>query len=398
MQLPAIPSIMTTDPRTVRGAMREAARHAPAAIEEGTGIVYILGYDECRRVLNDKQLGGGELALFDLAGLTEGPLREWYAGIMFANDGAPHHRLRRLVSKAFTPGAVQTLRPIAAALVNERLARLQEVGTGDLVERLHDVPMYVMCALLGVPDSDVPRFLEWVDALTPVFVLMTPEQIEAATAAIGALIDYTADLCRRREVEPASDLISALIAAEEDGDRLTRAETAAMIANLLVAGHDTTASQICCSSLTLLQRPDVMAMVRNNQDLLASITEETIRFEPSIVSSGRVPTKPYDAAGLTWPAGTFLMCAGITANRDPEIWDRPDEFVPDRFLVSNTPKMMSFGAGSHFCLGAWLAPMTLEEVVRGICHVGPTLAADVDKLEWIAPLGAYPKYLPVALV
>jgi cytochrome P450 len=257
--------------------------------------------------------------------------------------------------------------------------------------------MYVMCALLGVPDADVPRFLEWVDALTPVFVLMTPEQIEAATAAIGALIDYTADLCRRREVEPASDLISALIAAEEDGDRLTRAETAAMIANLLVAGHDTTASQICCSSLTLLQRPDVMAMVRNNQDLLASITEETIRFEPSIVSSGRVPTKPYDAAGLTWPAGTFLMCAGITANRDPEIWDRPDEFVPDRFLVSNTPKMMSFGAGSHFCLGAWLARMTLEEVVRGLCHARPTLAADVDTLEWIAPLGAYPKSIPVTV-
>ena len=257
--------------------------------------------------------------------------------------------------------------------------------------------MYVMCALLGVPKADVPRFLEWVDALTPVFLVMTPEQIKAATPAIGALLDYTADLCRRRKAKPANDLISALIAAEENGDRLTRAETAAMIANLLVAGHDTTASQTCCSSLTLLQRPDVMAMVSSNQEILSSVTEETIRFEPSIVSSGRVPTAPYDAAGLTWPAGTFLMCAGITANRDPEIWDRPDEFVPDRFLESNSPKMMSFGAGSHFCLGAWLARMTLEEVVRGITHLGPILAADVDTLEWIAPLGAYPKSLPVTL-
>jgi cytochrome P450 len=328
MQLPTIPSIMTTDPRTVRAAMREAARHSPAAVEEGTGLVYILGYADSRRVLNDKGLNGGELALFDLVGLSEGPLRDWYAGIMFAMDGGPHHRLRRLVSKAFTPGAVQALRPIAAALVNERLAQLQADGSGDLVELLHDVPMYVMCALLGVPEADVPRFLEWVDALTPVFTVMTPEQIEAATTAIGALLDYTADLCRRREAEPASDLISALIAAEENGDKLTRAETAAMVANLLVAGHDTTASQTCCSSLTLLQRPDVMAMLRSNQSLLSSVTEETIRFEPSIISSGRVPVSSYEVAGHTWPAGIFLMCAGITANRDPEIWGRPDEFLP----------------------------------------------------------------------
>ena len=397
MQLPTIPSTMTTDPRTVRAAMREAARHAPAAIEEGTGLVYILGYADSRRVLNDKDLKGAELVLFDLVGLTEGPLRDWYAGIMFAKDGDPHHRLRRLVSKAFTPKAVQTLRPIAAALVNERLAKLQADESGDLVELLHDVPMYVMCALLGVPEADVPRFLEWVDALTPVFIVMTPEQIEAATSAIGALLDYTADLCRRREAEPASDLISALIAAEEGGDRLTRTETAAMVANLLVAGHDTTASQTCCTSLTLMQRPDVMAMLRSNPNLLSSITEETMRFEPSIVSSGRVPVSPYEVAGQTWPAGTFLMCAGITANRDPEIWDRPDEFLPDRFLASDAPKMMSFGAGGHFCLGAWLARMTLEEVVRGVCDLEPTLATDVHTLEWIAPLGAYPASLPVTL-
>jgi len=397
MELPIIPSTLTTDPRRVRTAMREAARLGPVGVEEGTGLVYIWGYADCRHLLNDSDLRGAELALFDLVGLTEGPLRDWYAGIMFANDGAPHHRLRRLVSKAFTPGAVKTLRPNAAALVNERLARLRADGSGDLVKLLHDVPMHVMCALLGVPKADVSRFLEWVDALTPVFVVMTPKQIEAATAAIGALLDYTSNLCRRREVEPASDLISALIFAEEKGDRLTRAETAAMIANLLVAGHDTTASQACCTSLTLLQRPDVMTILRGNQNLLSSLTEETIRFEPSIVSSGRVTVSPYEVAGLSWPAGTFLMCAGITANRDPDVWDRPDEFLPDRFLAPDAPKMMSFGAGGHFCLGAWLARMTLEEVVRGVCNLGPKLAVDVDNLEWIAPLGAYPRSLPVTL-
>ncbi|MEH6635884.1 MAG: cytochrome P450 [Halioglobus sp.] len=397
MELPTIPSIKTTDPRVVRAAMRDAARHAPAAIEEGSGLVYVLGYHDSRRVLLDRELKGGELALFDLVGLNEGPLRDWYAGIMFAQDGPPHHRLRRLVSKAFTPRAVQTLRPIAAALIDKRLARLQAAGSGDLVALLHDVPMHVMCVLLGVPEADVPRFLDWVDALTPVFVVMSPAQIEAATAAIDSLLDYTTDLCRRREAEPADDLISALIAAEEDGDRLTRAETAAMIANLLVAGHDTTASQTCCSSLTLLQHPHVMALLQGDADLLASVTEETVRFEPSISASGRVPASPFEVAGEIWPAGTFLMCAGITANRDPQVWDRPDDFVAERFLAPGAPKMMSFGAGGHFCLGAALARMTLEEVVRGVSALAPTLAADVDTLEWIAPLGAYPRSLPVTV-
>lgn len=397
MQLPIIPSITTTDPRLVRAAMREAARQAPAAIEEGSGLVYLLSYSDSERVLKDKSLNGAALSLFDLVGLTDGPLREWYAGIMFANDGPPHHRLRRLVSKAFTPGAVQSLRPIAAALVNDRLEYLEKRGEGDLVELLHDVPMYVMCALLGVPEADVPRFLEWVDALTPVFVVMTPKQIEAASTSITSLLDYCTDLCRRRELTPENDLISALIAAEEDGDKLTRVETAAMIANLLVAGHDTTASQTCCSSLTLMQHPEVMAMLRSDASLLSSITEETVRFEPSIASSGRVPTEDYEVAGETWPAGTFLMCTGLTANRDPGIWDRPDDFVADRFLAPDTPKMLSFGAGGHFCLGAWLARMTLEEAVRGVSQHAPTLAVEVDTLEWIAPLGAYPKSLPVTM-
>ena len=160
---------------------------------------------------------------------------------------------------------------------------------------------------------------------------MTPEKIGLATAALASLPAYATDLCRRREANPAGDIISALIAAEEDGDRLTRAETAAMVANLPVGGHDTTASQICCSALTLLQRPDVMAMLCNDPGLLASVTEETIRFEPSIVSSGRVPEGPFEVAGERWPAGTFLMWAGITANRDPDIWDRPEDFVPRRF-------------------------------------------------------------------
>ncbi len=397
MPLPTVPSLNVASPPIARAALLEAASQSPLAIEEDTGIAYVLGYEDCRRVLNDRALTGAQLALFDLVGLHEGTLRDWYSGIMFATDGEPHHRLRRLVSKAFTPGAVDQLRPIAARLVSERLQPLRDTGAGDLVELLHPVPMYVMCALLGVPDSDVPKFLAWVDAVTPVFSVMTPEQIAAATDAIDSLLEYTDELCQRREKEPGDDLISALITAEVDGDKLTRAETVNMVANLLVAGHDTTASQTCCSCLTLIQIPDVMARLREEPALLASITEETVRFEPSIGASGRVPSTDYEVAGQVWPAGTFLMCASITANRDPSVWEDPDSFIPERFMSKDSPKMMSFGAGAHFCLGAWLARMTLEEVVRAVSDLDPRPAAPVESLDWIAPLGAYPSALPVRL-
>ena len=142
--------------------------------------------------------------------------------------------------------------------------------------------MRVMCKLLGVPDEDVPTFTTWVSVLSPIFGIMTPEQIVAATNAITQLLAYTNGLCARREADPADDLISALIAAEHDGDRLTRFETTEMIANLLVAGHDTTSSQIACSLLTLLATPSLLAEVRDDPALIASIVTETIRLEPGL--------------------------------------------------------------------------------------------------------------------
>lgn len=395
MSIVMLPPASQTEIPTYRAALRDAARHWPLAVEPETGVVHLLHYRDVRQVLLDPKLNGGGIAHFDLMGIHDGPLREWYAGIMFALDGASHHRLRRLVSRAFTPRAVAGLRPIAAALIDGRLAKLQADGGGDLVACLHDVPLAVMCALLGVPAADVPRFLAWVDALTPVFSFMTPEQADAASGAVTALLGYCIELRHKRLADPADDLISALIAAEEDGDRLTADETAAMIANMLVAGHDTTASQSILSALTLMQHPEAMAALRADPSLLESMAEEVVRFDPSIVASGRIPDTDYEIAGQLFPAGTFFFCNGLTGNRDPAVWDRPDDFLPERFRAEDAPKMLSFGAGGHFCLGAWLARVTLQEMVRGISAVAPRLAVDPDSLEWIAPLGQYPRALPV---
>jgi cytochrome P450 len=393
----SIPLASALDPAEWKARMLAAAEQGPTAIEATTGMIYVLRHREVEHLLHEPRLRGIGLSLFDHMGIADGPLRDWYGSLMFTNDGPRHDRLRRLVSKAFTPRAVGRLRPIAAALVAERLATVRGRGGGDLVAAFAGVPMHVMCALLGVPPASVPDFVAWVDALSPVFGIMDRAQIEAATAAVVQLLAYVRELVADRAEAPADDLLSSLVRAEPDGDRLTRDETVAMVANLLVGGHDTTASQIGCTALTLLVRPHALEALRAEPDLLSALVNETIRFEPSILGAPRTVAAPLEIAGVERPAGAVVMCSFLTANRDAEAWRDPNEFAVRRFTEPGTPPLLSFGGGPHFCLGAALARMTLEEVVRGLAAVELRLAADPDELAWVQSLGRSPARLPVEI-
>jgi len=191
--------------------------------------------------------------------------------------------------------------------------------------------------------------------------------------------------------------MTALIRAEHDGDRLTRDETVTMVANLLVGGHDTTGSQVGCTLLTLLVRPGALAEVRSEPALLAPLVSETIRFEPSITFAPRTVVAPIEICGIERPAGTMLACTFLTANRDPEVWRDPDAFVSRRFVEPEAPRLLSFGGGPHYCLGAALARTTLEESVRGVAEIAPQLNAAPDSLEWSQVLGRSPARLPVTI-
>ena len=332
-----------------------------------------------------------------MADIADGPLRRWYAGIMFSNEGQPHHRLRRLVGKAFTPQAVQTLRPVAAALIAEQLAPLKAAGDGDLFAALRHIPMYVMCDLLGVPKVAVPDFVAWVAALSPTFGVMTSDEIEAATAAITLLLDYVNAMLEERNHAPGDDLISALLHAEDDGDRLTRQETADMVVNLLIGGYDTTASQTACTLFTLLQRPELFDDARADPALIPLLVDETIRFEPAIGTAPRMAKAEFEVAGTVHPAGTVIFLATMTANRDPAVWADGDTFKARRFAKPDAPKLLTFGGGAHFCLGTWLARLVLEEVIRGVAELSPRLTVAPETIEWVSPLGQNPARLPVSV-
>ncbi len=343
----------------------------------------------------DPRLQGIGLLLFDVMGILDGPLRDWYGRLMFTSEGDYHRRMRSLVSRAFMPKSVEGLRPTAAQMATEAVGAVSEDG-GDLIDTCSTLATGLTCRLLGVPDGDVNVFQSWATTLSPVFNVMTPEQVVDATAAITELLSYVDDLMTRRRQNPGPDLISALLAAEVDGDRLNHDETTAMIANLLVAGHDTTGSQIPCSVLVALAHRDRLVGAEHDQTRLANAVTETMRLEPSIPVLPRTTVDSVESHGTVIPAGSIVYLCTATANRDPSAWVNPDGFEPDRFN-GPTPRVLTFGAGAHYCLGTALAKVAVEEYLRAVLAATPPLhlAEDPAEVPWRRVLGRSPARLQV---
>jgi cytochrome P450 len=391
------PTISTLGGLDIQGVLLEVATESPTAIESGTGIIWVLRYEEVNQIILDQRTVGVGLEMFDMMGIDDGPLREWYGSLMFTTEGQTHVRLRRLVNRAFTLRSTAALRESTGVLVAEIYAQLVADGGGDLIPAFRQVPMKVMCRLLGVPEDDSAIFGDWVDALSPTFGFMEPEQINEASEAIGHLLGYMRELADERRGSPGDDLITHLLNAEEDGDRLTHEELVAMVANLLVGGHDTTSSQIGCTLLTLLQNPDGLDVIRENPELAGTVVSETMRLEPSIPGIPRMVAEPMQVGGIERGAGTVLLLSLTAANRDPAVWGDPESFVPTRFAEPEVPKLLSFGMGPHVCLGSHLARMTLEQVALGLAECDLRLSGSPDEVEWKVVLGRSPSSLKVTV-
>lgn len=386
------------DPSGGRDVLLGAAVESATALDADTGVLWVLRYHDINQVAHDPRMAGVGLQLFDLVGIEDGPLRRWYSSLMFTNEGAVHVRLRRLVNRAFTPRSTERLREITSGFVGAAFDGIVHEGGGDLIDAFGRVPMNVMCRLLGVPEVDVPMFGDWVDALSPTFGFMDPEQIQAASSAIDQLLEYVGTMVSLRRSSPADDLITSLLVAEDTGDRLTHEELVDMVANLLVGGHDTTSSQIGCTFLTLLTHPDSLEVLRTRPDLVPAAVTETMRFEPSIGAIPRTVVDPLPVGAEERLPGLVVLLSLSAANRDPDVWSDPGTFQLDRFADPDVPKLLSFGTGPHFCLGANLARMTLEETVRGLITQPFELTGDPEALEWRTVLGRSPISLDVALV
>src|SRR5882757_1638399 len=386
---------------TLHETLRPVAGAASLAWDTSTGAAVVFRHRDVEALARDPRVAGIGLSMFDLIGITDGPLRDWYGGLMFTNDGVVHNRLRSLVARAFTPRSAESLRRTAAELAVDAL----DVGSArdgqvvDLVERFAVLPTRVMCRLLGVPDRDVATFADWLDDLSPAFFVMSPTQIAAATQAIVDLLSYVDDLASTRRDNPGPDLITALLAAEVDGKRLAHDEVVRMVANLLVGGHDTTTSQLGCSLLVLVANRHEALRAKAELSRLDSLTSETTRLEPSLPLIPRTAIEPLRIDGHEIPAGSMLMLCTAAAHRDPVIWRDPDRFDADRFARPGAPHLLTFGAGAHYCLGAALARVTLEECLRAVLAVDGCVELVEPRAEipWRVVLGRSPERLLVTL-
>lgn len=382
---------------------RDARAAGSSGIALDTGAVIVLHYDDIERLSHDPRLAGIGLSVFDFLGIPDGPLRRWYSSLMFTNEGDAHHRLRRLAARVFTPRSVERHRELAASLADDRMADLIEAGGGDIIAALVDVPITVICTLIGVPADRIPDFIKYGDALSPVFGLMDPDQVAVAERAVVDLMVDVEAMIDSRLAERGDDLISGLLDAEEAGDRLTHDEVVTMVGNLIVGGHDTTSGQVSCSLLTLLRHPDVLDDLRSDPSLVGAVVNETIRYEPSITIVPRTVLETMEIGGVERPVGSMVFLASASASRDENVWGDPDVFRPTRFAEPDAPKLLSFGSGPHYCLGAALARMTMEEVLLAAARagLGDTIVADApidaDSIEWRQILGRSPARLPVTV-
>jgi cytochrome P450 len=316
---------------------------------------------------------------------------------MLNTDPPDHTRLRRLVSKAFTPAAIQALRPRIQELVDAALNELAAAGTGDIVKQLaFPLPFDVISEMLGMPESDKDQIAAWsgtiVKSLDPMLALDSYAEIRAASDAMNAHID---EVIRWKRENPGDDLLTALIAAEEGGDRLTPAELRDQVNLLFIAGHETTVNLIGTGIYELLRHPEQAAIWRGDPELDATAVDEMLRFVSPVQFSRRITLDDIDFQGTTIPKGMFVLAGLASSNHDPKKWGPTAEELDVR--CDGAGQHLSFGSGAHYCLGASLAKLEASIAIGTFLRRFPDAAVSGD-VEWNGRINLRGlEYLPVTL-
>jgi cytochrome P450 len=376
------------DPYPIYARIRERGRVQRSVL----GPLVVTGYEECLLALRDPRLGRGT----SLAGDREPPSRALFgpglpaelvaefrgrAGrtMLFA-DPPDHTRLRRLVSRAFTPARVEALRPAVAALAEELLSEMAGAREVDVMSTLaFPLPVRVIGALLGVPREDQGRFQGLVrKAAALLEPALTPEQFHEGIAAHEEMRAYFEELFAARRREPADDLVTALAQAAEDGDRLSHEEAVATAVLLFAAGFETTTNLVGNGLLALLRHPAELRRWREDPGLSKSAVEELLRFDSPVQVNARVALQPAELGGFRLEPGDAVIVLIGAGNHDPERFGDPDRL--DLGRPDTIP--LSFGGGIHYCLGAPLARLEAEVVFPAMLARFPRIELATEELEW----------------
>ena len=338
-------------------------------------IYSVFNYDDVQAVLRDDATWSNEFgAAFEGTALYES--EQDHVDSMLGLDGEPHHRLRGLVNKAFTPRVVQRreaqMREYASRLVDAAVA----AGEVDLVEALtHPFPVRVIAEIIGIPAEDRERFKVWSDRVIAdlglgFFEQPSEEAVIEGRQVFSEMSDYFVPLAENRAREPQGDLLSGLVQAEHEGSKLSHGEMLAMLVLLLVAGNETTTTLIGNAAIELMAHPDQMERLRKSPGLMPTAIDEVLRFASPVQFDPRRATRAVTLQGIEIPENAIVLSWIGSANRDDKIFDRADSFD-----IARSPNPhIAFGFGAHYCIGANLARLEAQIALE-------TLLAKTSRIE-----------------
>ena len=304
---------------------------------------------------------------------------EQFTPSMLRIDPPDHTRLRRLVSKAFTPSAIARLEPKIRALVKEMLDEVAPKGRMDVIEDIGiPLPVIMIAELIGVPREDRDRFRHWSSEAVRSIGFSTVEDEQASRKAGEELRAYFETIAEQRRREPRDDLMSGLLAAEEEGDRLSSDEVYATLELLLIAGNETTTNLIGNGMLALLSHPEQYERLHRDPSLLDSALEELLRYDPPVQATSRIALEDVEIDGLTVRKGQNVIVVMGAANRDPEIFPEPDSLD----LGRSGNNHLAFGHGVHFCLGSHLARLEARYAIGALVERFPNMKLEIEAPEF----------------
>jgi hypothetical protein len=361
------------------------------------GMWRVTRYEDCQLLLRHDTATGVRLA--DGRRFGEELLPEAMRGrgdFMLSQDPPAHTRLRKLVSKAFTPRAVERIKPRLEEIARGQLDRACERGEIDVIRDLAlPVPATMICEMMGVPVADRERFTAWTADATHLLAALTspPDVIERGLAASAALQEYFEGLVAERRRSLTDDILSELIRAEEAGDRLSPEELVIQAVGLLIAGFETTIGLIGNGIRQLIRHPDQLARLRRDPALIAPAVEECLRYDGPILLTVRIAHEDIPIREKVIPRDAMIFVMLGAANRDPEIFGDPEAFDVGR----DPNPHIAFGGGPHLCLGAHLAREEARVAIGEFVRRTGDVEIREDRVEWGRSLFRVLGSLPVRL-
>lgn len=372
LTLPKLDLFLGINREERRTVLREMAQDTWIA---RTDLGYsVISYDSVMGILRDKRWHSAVGLAAQMQGIRDEAFMSRRRRVSILNaEGDVHVRLRRLVAPAFSPRSADRLRPFMRDVVNELVDPLAQSGSAEIVRDLCEpYPIPIICELLGAPKEDWQLFSRLATDVLRIFSDNLAEVLTIIMDAQDELNAYTRDLIEQRRSVPRDDLLTDLIAAEEEGDRLTTEELEMMVEAVIVGGTDTTRNQLGLALVLFAEHPEQWNILRERPELAPRAVEEVMRYHGAVGGTVRFASEDIEYNGILFPQGTIMGTSMGTGNFDESVFPQPDVFDITREPVGQP--QLSFGAGIHYCLGASLARAELQEAFVTLSQRMPQLA------------------------